>query len=77
MDREILEALADVSEDLAIELTNEFTLDDFKFIGKSARRLMRAEEILIKYDFEVPGIMKRVLQLFREGQESLDGDGEM
>lgn len=66
MDKEFLETLADVSEDLAIEILSEFTEEDYRHLRKSCERLGRAADLLQRETFDVPFTVLEVLRLFRK-----------
>lgn len=64
-DKEILEALADVSEDLAIEILSEFTAEDYPHLDKTASRLIKAAAVLEKHKVAVPFSVQQVLRNFK------------
>lgn len=49
-----LQILADVSEDLAIELLSQFTEEDLPHLGKSAERLIRSADFLKRNGQMIP-----------------------
>lgn len=63
---EILDALADVSEDLAIEILSSFDEEDYPHLGKSAERLIRAANILLEHDIHVPFSVSEVIRLHKQ-----------
>lgn len=64
---EILDALADVSEDLAIEILSSFAEEDYPHLDKTAERLIRAANILLKNDIHVPFSVREVIRLYQKG----------
>ena len=63
---DVLTALADVSEDLAIELLSEFSEDDLPHLGKTAERLIRSADILERNGHIVPFPVQEFLRHFRK-----------
>lgn len=62
----LLEALADVSEDLAIELLASFQTQELPELGKTVKRLHTAANQLILHRFAVPYSVSEVLRLAKE-----------
>ena len=56
--------LADVSEDLAIELLSQFTEEDMPHLGKTAERLIRSAELLKSNGQMVPFPVEEFLRHF-------------
>ena len=46
--------LADVAEDLAIEILSEFTKEDYSHLGKTLDRLVAAASRLVELNIDVP-----------------------
>lgn len=61
-------ALADVAEDLAIEILAEFQEDDLPHLSKSIRRLQNAEAFLEKVEHPVPPAVTDLLTQYRAAQ---------
>lgn len=64
--REILEILADVSEDLALELYSGFEEEDYPHLDKSLVRLIRASDALTQGGVQVPFTVSEVIRIFKK-----------
>lgn len=59
-----LQILADVSEDLAIELLSQFTEDDLPHLTKTAERLIRSAALLKSKGVMIPFPVEEFLRHF-------------
>jgi|GEM_PF-7089842 len=64
----LLEALSDVSEDLAIELLAGFRTDEFHELGKSIKRLETAVNLLLINKYQIPYSVSELIRLNNESQ---------
>lgn len=62
----LLEALSDVSEDLAIELLAGFTTDEFPELSKSINRLKVAVNLLTINKLPIPYAISELMRLYNE-----------
>ena len=64
----LLEALSDVSEDLAIELLAGFRTDEFHELGKSIERLKTAVNFLLINKIPIPYSVSELIRLNNDSQ---------
>jgi hypothetical protein len=70
----ILSALADVAEDLAIELIAEFSEDEMVYLDKTCSRLQVAATKLSENNHPVPFPVKELLKLWKKRQKAQTGN---
>jgi hypothetical protein len=67
----ILNALATVSEDLAVELLSSYTEDDLGELANVISHLTRAAEVLTTHQIEAPYAVTSLIQHFETHQGKL------
>jgi hypothetical protein len=62
---DVLQLLADLAEQLSIEMLSEFTTEDYQHLGHTMTKLQSTEKVLASANRDIPFPVQQVLQNYR------------